>query len=311
MLRLADDWVWDFWIADDGERWHAFFLKAPRALGDPELRHVNATIGHAVSSDLEHWEVLGTALAPSPAPAFDDLATWTGCVVRHGDAWRMFTTAVTKDPAGRLVQRITWADSPDLMRWTKSGRVVAADPRWYEVYADGPDADEAWRDPWVMPDPDGGWRMFLTARARSGEWDDRGVIATAWSPDLDEWTVQPPLSSPGAGFFHLEVLQIADILGGWTAVFSCPQVRLAGSRAAGRGGVWAVEASGPLGPFDVDAAHLLLDEELYVGRLVPRSDGTWVMLAFHNIPQGGEFIGELSDPMPVMRGADGRLAVAR
>ena len=34
MLRLADDWVWDSWIADDGERYHLFFLKAPRALGD-------------------------------------------------------------------------------------------------------------------------------------------------------------------------------------------------------------------------------------------------------------------------------------
>ena len=37
--RRADDWIWDSWIADDGERYHLFFLKAPRALGDPDLRH--------------------------------------------------------------------------------------------------------------------------------------------------------------------------------------------------------------------------------------------------------------------------------
>ena len=34
MLRLEDAWIWDSWIADDGERYHLFFLKAPRALED-------------------------------------------------------------------------------------------------------------------------------------------------------------------------------------------------------------------------------------------------------------------------------------
>ena len=56
---------------------------------------------------------------------------------------------------------------------------------------------------------------------------------------------------------------------------------------------------------------LVLDQELYVGRLVQRRDGSWAMLAFHDIPVGGTFVGELSDPMPVGRDADGRLTVAR
>ena len=34
MLRLPEDWVWDSWIADDGDRYHLFFLRTPRALGD-------------------------------------------------------------------------------------------------------------------------------------------------------------------------------------------------------------------------------------------------------------------------------------
>ena len=33
MLRLEDHWVWDSWVADDGERFHLFFLKAPYAFG--------------------------------------------------------------------------------------------------------------------------------------------------------------------------------------------------------------------------------------------------------------------------------------
>ena len=47
MLRLDDFWVWDSWVADDGDAYHLYFLQAPRSLGDPALRHVHATVGHA------------------------------------------------------------------------------------------------------------------------------------------------------------------------------------------------------------------------------------------------------------------------
>ena len=73
MRRLHDVWVWDSWIADDGDRYHLFFLRAPRALGDPGLRHTAATIGHATSRDLVDWEVhddalVGLALAAHRRP---------------------------------------------------------------------------------------------------------------------------------------------------------------------------------------------------------------------------------------------------
>ena len=32
MLRLADAWTWDFWLADDGRSYHLYFLKAPRRI---------------------------------------------------------------------------------------------------------------------------------------------------------------------------------------------------------------------------------------------------------------------------------------
>ena len=52
MLRLEDHWVWDSWIADDGDLYHLFFLQAPRSLVDPGKRHTAATVGHATSRDL-------------------------------------------------------------------------------------------------------------------------------------------------------------------------------------------------------------------------------------------------------------------
>ena len=64
MLRLPDQWIWDSWVADDGERFHLYFLQAPRALGDPTLRHAAARIGHATSFHLVDWTYHGVALGP-------------------------------------------------------------------------------------------------------------------------------------------------------------------------------------------------------------------------------------------------------
>jgi beta-fructofuranosidase len=68
MPSLDDRWIWDFWLADDGERHHVFFLQAPRSLGDPDRRHDHATIGHAVSDDLVAWTLVGALSDPFEMP---------------------------------------------------------------------------------------------------------------------------------------------------------------------------------------------------------------------------------------------------
>ncbi|GAB3995128.1 hypothetical protein GCM10029992_11530 [Glycomyces albus] len=202
MLRLAASWVWDFWIADDGDRYHLFFLKAPRALLDPDRRHWRATIGHATSTDLTTWTEHADAVIPDDSPAFDDLATWTGSVVRGDDGmWRMFYTAVSRAEDG-LEQRISSVVSEDLFTWRRESdrQVLEPDTRWYETAATRQWPDQAWRDPWVFRDQDG-WHMLITARANRGASDDRGVIGHATSPDLLDWTVQPrcPSRAPDSG----------------------------------------------------------------------------------------------------------------
>ncbi len=72
-FALPGDWVWDFWSAVDGDQVPLFYLHAPRSLGDPELRHHNASIGHAVTRDLTSWEHLPAPL-PERRVGFDDLA---------------------------------------------------------------------------------------------------------------------------------------------------------------------------------------------------------------------------------------------
>ena len=303
MLRLEDHWAWDFWLADDGEHYHLFFLKAPTTLGDPHQRHWNVRVGHAVSSDLVDWSVVEDAFGPSDEPAFDDYTTWTGSVVRADDGtWCMFYTGTSRAERG-LKQRIGLATSADLRVWRKHGRaaLVASDPRWYEQLGDGQWPDEAWRDPWVLRDPAGdGWHMLITARSRTGPADQRGVIGHARSRNLLAWEVMPPLSPPGAGFGHIEVPQVATVDGRTVLVFSCLGTELSNDRrAAGeRGGVWLLEPDGPLGPYDPAAARRITDESLYSGRLVRDRSGAWVMLAFHHNDRDGRFVGRISDPVP-------------
>jgi beta-fructofuranosidase len=315
MYTLPDAWTWDMWFADDGERFHCFYLKASRALHDPGRRHLRASVGHAVSTDLWHWEQLADALVPADSPAFDDYATWTGSVVRGRDGlWRMFYTGCSRAEAGQ-VQRIGVATSHDLVTWraASSEALLEADERWYERLASGAWFDEAWRDPWVFPDPDGaGWHMLLTARARDGAPYGRGVVGHATSPDLETWTVRPPLSANQSGFGQLEVLQVEEVDGRPVLIFNCLHTELTPERrAAGEhGGIWSVPVAGLTGPYDVSRATRLTDESLYCGRLVQDREGAWWLLAFHHTGPGGAFVGGLSDPMPVEWGPDGNLRVA-
>lgn len=180
MLTLPHSWVWDCWIADDGASYHLFFLYAPRALGDPVLRHRRASIGHAVSDDLRSWTQVGDALAAGTADSFDGIATWTGSVVRSPDGtWIMYYTGINA-VGDTIDQRIGIATSTDLFIWRKhpGNPVLEAHPSWYETLDNHEWHDVAWRDPWVFADPSGdGWHMLITARANHGAPDDRGVIS--------------------------------------------------------------------------------------------------------------------------------------
>ena len=302
MLRLDDRWVWDFWTVEDGDLTHAFFLNAPKAIGDPDLRHRNVSVGHATSSDLVRWTVLSDTLAPSTDVAFDDLTTWTGSVVRDdAGLWWMFYTGTSRADGGRA-QRIGAATSTDLTTWTKQRDVVVeADPRWYAVQEPPPWDATAWRDPWLLRDGNGTWHMLVTARAADGHVGDRGVIGHATSHDLRTWTVHPPLSTPGSGFGHLEVTQVAEVAGRLVLLFSClpPQLSDETRDAVGSCGTWALAVDSPTGPFDVRRAVALTGEDSYAGRLVARPDGEPMLLSFANTRPDGSFVGMLNDPVAV------------
>lgn len=300
-LRLPDRWIWDFWIADTGTDYHVFYLQAPKSLGDPDLRHANASIGHAVSTDLRTWDVQPDALTPGKEGAFDDRATWTGSVIERDGQWFMFYTGTTKADGGRI-QRIGVATSTDLMTWAKhsSEPLFSADERWYEMDGDTDWPEESWRDPWVYCDGDM-YHALVTARSRTGPSDRRGVVGHAVSRNLIDWEVRPPLSEPG-DFAHLEVLQVEKVGENYVLVFSCESDRVSQRRASLNGSngdkTYVVYADSLSGPFNISSATPALPDGLYSARLVQDRAGTWSWIAFVNVDANGSFVGELTDPIP-------------
>ena len=302
-------WFWDSWPVDDGDDRHLFYLQAPRALGDPAARHFHATVGHAVSPDWEHWTVLPDALTAAPSPAWDDLAIWTGSMVR-GDTgrWHFFYSAVSHKEGGR-VQRIGRADSDDLTTWKRAGPdpLLCADPRWYETLDRMEWRDEAWRDPWVFRDPAGdGWHMLITARVRTGPRFDRGVIGHARSADLDSWEIQPPLTAP-AGFGQMEVAQVTLIDSKPVLTFCCLARDLSEERrrATPETGMWSAAGTSLVGPYDVAAARPFDDPSIYAAHLVDLPDGRPALLGFADESGGNTFDGAIPPPARVVLRPDG------
>lgn len=313
-FNRSDQWIWDFWLADDGTRHHLFYLHAPKSLGNPDLRHRNARIGHASSTDLRDWTDHGQAFDAGTPGAFDGSATWTGSIVRGRDGlWRMFYTGsrFLAHDSNANIEAIGLATSTDLINWAKQpGPVCVADPQWYETLGTSSWPEEAWRDPWVFwQQADQLWHMLITARGKNGAEPDRGVMAHATSPDLKAWTVQPPLSETGSGFAHLEVFQVVRIGRQNHILFCCDTAKLTGARAGQAGGIWSLPVGDMPARVDFGLARRLVDERLYAGRIAVDRQGKPWLLAFNNISADGEFLGGISDPIGIVTGPDGYLAV--
>lgn len=312
MLRLPDQWAWDSWVADDGETYHLYFLTAPRQLAGPDLRHARATVGHATSRDLREWTYRGAVLGPRPG-GWDDLAIWTGSVVRADDGrWRMFYTAINTRGHELRDQRIGVVESDDLHTWRRvaDGPVVAVDPRWYKTLEEDRTASETWRDPFVFRDPGGdGWRMLITARATGAARNDDGVLAEARSHDLQHWELGPPVTEPGAGFGQLEVPQVREIDGEHVLVFTCHPQEQSDARLerTDRYCTWSLTGASALGPWNIDAAQpFVAAPRLFAAPLVQERTGGWVLLGFENTEPASVPPFEIGDPIPVLV-ADGAL----
>jgi beta-fructofuranosidase len=313
VLQLADHWVWDCWLFDDGDNFHIFFLRASKALGDPDRRHFRASVGHAISKDLKSWTLFPDALVSGDAPAWDDVATWTGSVVKNpvDGLFYIFYTGVTRSGSG-IVQQVGYATSTDLITWNKnvSNPVVSADSRFYEGQETG-DPDTNWRDPWVFfDDRDNKWHMLVTADIKGGGIKTRATVAHATSLDLKVWEVLPPLHGE-SGFGQVEVVQVEKIDGRYVLIFCVASHHINDFKPGFQTGTYSVPIDSPTGPIHFDRAEIIDADGIYAGRIIKDRDGQWVLLGFENGQVKEEFTGRISDPIPLIMTEAGTLKVKK
>jgi hypothetical protein len=176
-------------------------------------------ITFARSTDLLHWEALGTAL-PTRTPE-DQSMVWAPHVVQSKGIYYMFYTGVTTPADGQWCQRILVASSatPDHPgSWKRSSRVqfvVGGKVQdWFRPSHPGSVwTNSSWadcRDPMVLQQ-DGTWLLFYTGRDQGsgicgvatapsvlGPWTDRGGVLKVPNPTIPESCYV--LAHPKGGF---------------------------------------------------------------------------------------------------------------
>ncbi len=315
MYRPADHLLWDFWTVRAADAIHLFYLRAPRNLPDPELRHGRARVGHAVSSDLRDWRDLGLALEPGPPGAWDDRAIWTGSVAElpasEGGGYAMLYTGCCNAEAGKI-QRIGLALSEDLTHWRKhpANPVIEADPRWYVERNALHHGETAWRDPFLMRDPaGGGWLAYITAQARQADPRASGAIGLARSADIVTWHVEPPVACPG-WVFHMEIPQLWRQGDRYLLLFSATAPWFSATApVAARHGTYYLASDRHDGGFGFGGTLLAGETGEYGLKLLAKPDGRTAALAWLGYQPDGAFAGALSDPLDVRFHPDGTIMI--
>jgi len=189
--------------------YHAFYLKAPL----PPRREgaFHTPWAHIVSRDLAHWEAWPTAIGPGGPGDPDEISCFTGSLIEKDGLFYLFYTGFAGPDRP---QSVCLATSGDLRSWRKDARnpLILADERWYETID--------WRDPFPFWNEEAGeYWMLLAAREREGPAQRRGCLALMTSPDLLEWTVQPPFWAPRLYYTH-ECPDLFRHNGQWVLVYS-------------------------------------------------------------------------------------------
>jgi beta-fructofuranosidase len=172
--------------------------------------------GHARGPDLMSLSERPIALAPGDG----DDGIWTGALVRAaGSPDRIFYTAVNQPGIGVGRVRVATAIDDEWSGWAK-GAVVATAPADLGVLA--------YRDPFVLEESDGSWRMFVGAALAGGS----AAVLSYHSADLLEWTYD--------GIALQRSSREQDPV--WTGeLWECPQIVAVGDRHLMIFSVWSAD----------------------------------------------------------------------
>ena len=134
--------------------------------------------------------------------------------------------------------------------------------------------------------------------------------------DLINWEILPPLTEPGE-FAQVEVPQLVQFDGSYAILFSCLAEDHSAARVKrlgipGRAGTYAFSARHFIGPYSPTDAPVAANGGqlgiLYAGKLLEERPGEYGFMGFRGVDDSN-FLGELTDPLPVRKEANGRIVV--
>lgn len=301
-----DKKLWDSWLIKDNGRYHIFYLQAFPSK-DPDERHNKyVTIGHAVSDDLLHWTELSTALKPGENDSWDNLALWTGSVIKKDDKYYMFYTGRNKDKM--WIQKIGVAISDDLLEWEKSKNNPILEAKKY-YYIDNNKNKlgkiGAWRDPFVFQDPiSKKYYMTISARENNGSYEYNACVAILESEDLLEWKYLPPIFAPGV-YDEIETTQIIYHRGIYYLFFSThtnnyePDFALNNGASGGLHCYFSENLFGNYKPVNSNGIVLGNGKEMYAVRLLHIKNNDFHAIGWLAETKEEKFVGKLTHPFKI------------
>ena len=274
--------LWDHWLYRAGNEYHMYYLYDERTGAD----HTKPLwlVGHAVSSDLVNWMEHPPVLRSNESRGVTSIAT--GSVIDFGGRYAMMIT----DHARGLC--LAWSDNLYTWEWQDNNPVLPVVGEWYETREQmrtNPKECAAWCDPYLFRiDGQNDVYMLLNTRLREGDMFSRGCIALARSADMVNWTVLPPLLTPGIAA-RCETPQILCRGGKWYLIVSCHHRILADEFVASNDGerIHAAAFVFTSNRFDGEYRlcgdwHMFKDEGCYICKV-------------ETAPEGGDYVLTIKD----------------
>ncbi|MBW7882723.1 MAG: glycoside hydrolase family 32 protein [Caldilineaceae bacterium] len=261
--------------------------------------------GHAVSSDLVHWEDWPIALAPTPGGP-DAEGCWSGCAVDNGGVPTLIYTGIQPQTVC-----VATGDA-ELAGWEKPAYnpVIGGPPAWLRESCGGD-----FRDPFVWREGDH-WNMMIASRIEG----EGGVILLYRSMDLARWQLAGTLLK---GDMH----QAEPLWPG--TIWECPnllefgdkQALIISAQAPEQGLMYAFYQVGRLRGESFDAGpprilvHGVAGENFYAPQATRLADGRYLLFGW--LTEGRRpdrcleagWAGVMSLPLIVSLWPDGALAL--
>ncbi|MBW4421350.1 MAG: family 43 glycosylhydrolase [Myxacorys californica WJT36-NPBG1] len=221
--RGTEPMVWDPWILKDGEVYRLFYLKGVE--GQNPWWTISNICG-AVSTDLEHWEELGTLLEPDPQNDWESGRVCAGCTYKEDDTYYLFYSAGGKEMPHLRNEGIGLAVSKDGLQFSRQSNrpLIMPDPDdlWYG--RSNWTNHFHWRDPYVLKDETTGkYYMFICASAKAtGQF--QGCVGLAVADRITgPYEILPPVveMTDHWAYYHMERPQVIYRAGKYHLFFSC------------------------------------------------------------------------------------------